>query len=1115
MRCGKCGSDNREGRKFCAKCAAPLARSCPQCGASNEPGEDFCGECAAPLGRPPAALPKRSSSALIQIADEPAPESLEGERKTITALFADIKSSMELIETLDPEEARAIVDPALKLMIDAVHNYDGYVAQTTGEGIFALFGAPLAHEDDPQRALHAALRMLEDLQHHFAKIKESGQAAIEARVGVHTGEVVVRSLQTAEGRVEYVPVGHSIGLAARMQALARPGSIGVTDATRKLCEGHFNFRSLGPTKVKGVSETIDLYEVIGLGPPRTRLQRSAARGLTRFVGRDDEMRTLWNRWEAAREGDGQMVLIAGEAGIGKSRVILQFHERLSGTSHRWVEGAAEPYFRNTPFHAVVAMVKQALGLNGDLTPDECLDRLEGVLKRNGINPSDSAAPIAQVLNLPVGRYPESTLSPERARKRLLATLAKGLFALAASQPMVLALEDLHWADASTLEFLELLVEQAATAPVMILLTTRPEFEAPWPNRAHHTHITVGRLRDHEVREMVSDVAAKTVLTTQAFEAVRSRASGVPLFVEELTRAVLERGGSDASREIPGTLQSSLIARLDRLGAAKEAAQVASVIGHEFSYEVLSAITPMREDELQSSLRKLADAELIYARGIAPDASYTFKHALIRDAAYESLLKKKRREYHRKTAEVLQKRFTDTVEAQPELVANHFSEAGLIEEAVPYWMKAGQRAIERSANQEAIRHLTRGLELLKLLPESSERFRNELLLQICLGTALIATKGFSSPDVERVYSRARQLCQNAGEAPELFPVLSGLWMFYTSRGKHTAARDLAEHCLRIAQTVRETGLFVHAHQILGVGFISTGDFAQANQHLERALDKYDARQHRSLVYTYGQDPAAFVLTLVSWPLWFLGYPDQALRRCREAEALAQQLNHPYTSLSVAAFGTWLYQFTRNPQAVETLASQAISISTDHGFVFYRPYGLIMRGWALAERGQVSDGIAQMRAGLDEYCIAGGGSIKPSFLSLLAEAYGKIGQFKQALNILAEAQDLADENEERWWQAELHRIKGELILKRKVNPSSESSEARAEECFRQALSTAREQSSKSLELRAAVSISRLKLRQGQCYEARQVLVQIYNWFTEGFDTADLKDAKALLEELSNPP
>jgi predicted ATPase len=446
------------------------------------------------------------------------------------------------------------------------------------------------------------------------------------------------------------------------------------------------------------------------------------------------------------------------------------------------------------------------------------------------------------------------------------------------------------------------------------------------------------------------------------------------------------------------------------------------------------------------------------------------------------------------------------------VANHFSEAGLVEEAVPFWLKAGQRAIERSANQEAIRHLSKGLECLSLLPESSERSRAELLLQTCLGTALIAARGFSSPEVERVYNRARQLCQHAGETPQLFPVLSGLWFFYTSRGEHSTARELAEHSLRIAQNVGDKALLVQAHHIVGVGLLATGDFVQALNNLELLLAQYDAQHHRSLVYTYGHDPAAVGLTHMSWVLWFLGYPDQALTKCQEGETLAQKLNHPYTSLTVAAFAMWVYQFTRNTHKVEELASQSISISTEHGFVFYRAYGLIMRGWALVESGLVLEGLAQIRDGLDEYRTNGGASNKPYFFALLGEAYGKLGQFEQALNALAEAQGVADENEERWCQAELYRIKGELTLRRRDPGSSlPNSELDAERCFHQAIDVARTQKARSFELRAAMSLCRLWKRQSRSREARTLLGGILHGFTEGFQTPDLRDAKLLMKAM----
>lgn len=555
-----------------------------------------------------------------------------------------------------------------------------------------------------------------------------------------------------------------------------------------------------------------------------------------------------------------------------------------------------------------------------------------------------------------------------------------------------------------------------------------------------------------------------------------------------------------------------MARLDRLGTAKEVAQLAATIGKEFTYDLIRAVSPLDETRLTGALNRLVEAELLDQRLLSFQRSYSFRHALVRDAAYESLLRTKRRQYHGRIATALHDIFPDIVNANPELIAVHYTDAGLDEQAVTSWQRAGQRALERSANQEAIRHLTKGLDLLKLLPESSEHSQQELLLQIALGTALIATKGFPSPEVERVYARARQLCQQADEAPQLFPVLWGLWMFYTSRGKHTTARELGDQCLRLAQSAGDSGLRVEAHHLLGVGFIATGDFTEALEHLDQAIGLYDSRDHSSLAYIYGHDPLAVGLIHASWALWFLGYPQQALARYHKGQALAQKLNHPYTSATAAAFAAWFHLFNRNPQAVEESASAAIAISTDHDFVFYRAWGLIMRGWALAERAQVSEGIAQMRAGLDAYRLTGGESIRPSFLSLLAESHGKFGQAEHGLSVLAEAQALADESEERWWQAELYRLKGELILKRSgIQTLPSGDQDQAEGCFHQALDVAKAQKAKSLELRAAMSLGRLWMQQSRRSETRRLIQEILSGFTEGFDTPDLLEAKGLLEQL----
>jgi len=1117
MRCSKCGAENPERAKFCVECASPFVRRCPSCNAENPPTAKFCLECAKPLPGVGGKLQRVPDAGLpIQVNTGTADASLEGERKTVTTLFADIKGSMDLEEGIDPEDARAIVDPALKLMIDSVHHYDGYVAQSTGDGIFALFGAPVAHEDDPQRALHAAIRMQEGFRRHFAKLKESRQPAIEARVGVHTGEVVVRSIQTAEGRSEYVPVGHSIGLAARMQALAPPGSIAVTDATRKLCEGYFNFRSLGPAKVKGVSETVEIYEVTGVGALRTRLQRSAAQGLTRFIGRDDEMRTLWNRWELAREGEGQLVLIAGEAGIGKSRVVHQFHERLGGTSHRWVEGDAEPYFKNTPFHAAVAMVNQAFGLNADQTPGESLDRLEGALLQSGIDPSEAVAPIAQLLNLSVGeRYRESTLPPEQARKRLLGTLVKTLFALAASQPMVLAIEDLHWADASTLEFLELLVEQAATAPVMVLLTCRPEFGTPWPIRAHHAQITLGRLRDREVREMVAAVAAKAALTNQAIEGVTSRASGIPLFVEELTRAVLERDGSDASPAIPETLQNSLVARLDRLGAAKEAAQVASVIGREFSYQLLSAISALREDELQSSLMRLADAELIYARGIAPDASYIFKHVLIRDAAYETLLKSRRKELHRSVAQTIADRFPAMAEAKPEALARHWTEAGNMELAFAAWQKAADAAFARHALKEAEENYRQAAEALKRLPDIPERDALELKLVGLLAQVLHNTKGYAATETVEASARARELARKSGTFTKLYLGNFRAWLVAVGLGDYSRAALIAKEILELARLnenslpdekveglnpgslVLRLGLpLAGAHGIQHITCHWRGDLPGSESHFLQQNQLF-ARAGHELVKLV---PANF--SYASWTAWKMGRIGLARQRIKQATAAAHGHEDPEQLATVPMMAANSETGLVDSGEREALALDVIAQCEKLGIPALAAEAQVALGRARLERGGKAEGLELIQEGIAGVDRSGTHLADTYHYTALAEALLLNDRIEEAL-AAAEKAVIVNPNE-GVNRSEAYRIRGVIRL---TNGMFESAEAD----FREAIALSQSMSAKLLELRSTTSLARLLGDTNRRDEARRRLADIYNWFTEGFDTADLKDAKALLDEL----
>jgi predicted ATPase len=684
--------------------------------------------------------------------------------------------------------------------------------------------------------------------------------------------------------------------------------------------------------------------------------------------------------------------------------------------------------------------------------------------------------------------------------------------------MLVIWEDLHWADPSTLELLGLLLDQAPTARLLLVLTARPEFRPPWAPRSYVTPLILTRLLRPQVEALVLRMTGGKPLPAEVLRQIVEKTDGIPLFVEELVKTILESAlvreeatgyvltGPLPPLAIPTTLQDALMARLDRLVPVKAVAQLGAVLGREFSYTLLRAVAPVEEATLQHDLAQLVEAELLYQRGRPPQATYLFKHALVQDTAYHSLLHSTRQQHHQRIAQVLETDFPDLCETQPELLAQHYTEAGVIAQAIPYWQRAGRRAIQRSANLEAIGHLSKGLELLTTLPDTPERTQQELDFQIILGPALMHTKGFTAPEVGRVYARARELCQQVGEAPQLFPVLWGLWYFYNAGAEHQAARELGQQLLSLAQRLQDAALLVVAHRALGNTLYHLSELAPARAHLEQGMALYDPQQHRSLAFLYGQDPAVTCRAWVALALWLQGYPDQARQKIHEALTLAQELAHPLSLAYALDWAAMLYRFRREGEAAQEQAAAAITLSTERGFAVYLAWGLILRGWALAEQGQGAEGIAQIRQGLAVYRATGGQAVLPYHLALLAEAYGKEGQAGEGLTMLAEALTLVNNNGERNYEAELYRLKGELLQQQATG-----SGGAVETCFRQALDMARRQQAKSLELRAAVSLSRLWQQQGKRAKAHELLAPIYGWFTEGFDTADLQEARALLEEL----
>ena len=1069
-----------------------------------------------------------------------------GERRQLTVMFIDLVGSTTLSQQLDPEDYHARVVAYQTACQQIIARYEGHIAQYLGDGVLVYFGYPAAHEDDAVRAVRSGLEIV------AAVSQLAYTPPLQVRVGMHTGPVVVGEIGAGE-HTERLALGETPNIAARVQSKAEPNTVFISQASYRLIHGLFETEEQGLQELKGIATPMTLYRVVEESAAQSRFEVAVGIGLTPLVGREEELRVLQRRWTQAKDGSGHVVLLSGEAGIGKSRLVQTLKEQVVAEGATRVEFRCSPYHQNSALYPIIDHLQRLLQVTREDAPDTKLEKLQHVLTRYRFPQGDTLPLLAAVLSLPHPvNFPPLTLSPQKQKEKTQAALVAWLVEEATLAPIYSTWEDLHWADPSTLEVLSLLLDQVPTTRLLLVLTFRPEFTPPWRLRSHITQLMVSRLGRAEVEAMVEKVTGGKTFPVEVLQHIVSKTDGVPLFVEELTKTVLESvepqeslgsGGSvdrsAPSLGIPATLQDALMARLDRLGPTKEIAQLGATIGREFSYELLQAISVLGEGMLEHGLKQLVKAELLYQRGLPPQATYLFKHALIQDTAYQSLLKSKRLQLHQQTAQVLEARFPETKDTQPELLAHHYTEANLIAQAIPYWQQAGQQAIRRSANVEASSHLTKGLELLKTLPDTPERAQRELTLQLALAAPLMATKGWAHPEVARRYSRARELCQQVGETPQLFPALWGQWGFYFIGGQLQTARELGERLLSIAQSVQDPALLVEGHHALWPALFFLGEFALIRAHLEQGIALYDSQQHGSRAFFYGgHDPGVCCQDFWALTLYSLGYPDQALQRVHEALTLAQELAHPLSLAVALYYAARLHQARRERQAVQERAEALIALSREQGFALTLGWGIIYRGWALAEQGQVAEGIAQLRQGLTASRATGAGVGGPHFLALLAEAYGKGGQTEEGLSALTEALAIVHRNEEREYEAELYRLKGQLTLQQfnvqgstfKVETSSgfgvRSSESEAEEFFLTAIEIARKQQAKSLQLRAVMSLVRLRQQQTKQEESRatphesptkldealKMLSEIYSWFTEGFDTKDLQEAKALLEELA---
>jgi predicted ATPase len=963
--------------------------------------------------------------------------------------------------------------------------------------------------------------MIEALGQLNARLGQERGVHLAARLGIHTGLVVVGEVGGGT-RQEQLALGETPNLAARLQGIAAPNTLVISATTFQLLGGFFACQPLGTPPLKGQAQPLAVYRVLYESMARSRLEAVGSTGWTPLVGREQEIGLLLERWAQVKEGVGQVVLLSGEAGIGKSRLVQVLKEHVSTEPQAWLTPCqCSPYYQNTALYPLIDLLERvALRFEREESPPHKLRKLEGFVVQYGLPLPETVPLFAALLSLPLpADYALLTISPEQQKQQTLHALLTIFLRIAAQQPVLFVMEDLHWVDPTTLELLRLLVDQGPTTRILALFTCRPDFSPPWTGRTHLTQVTVHRLPRRQAVEVIRQVAHGKVLPLEVIEQIVTKTDGVPLFVEELTKMVLE---SELLQEcddryeitsplpplaIPATLHDSLMARLDRLTTVKGLAQLGATLGREFSYELLRAVSLWDEATVQRGLHQLVEAEFLYQQGLPPQTTYVFKHALIQEAAYQSLLKSTRQQYHQRIAQVLEAQFPEMVDTQPELLAHHYTEAGLSAAAVAYWQRAGERALQRSANFEAVSHVTRGLEVLQALPETRERAQQELALHLTLGPALGSTRGPNTPEVERVYSRACELGRHVGDMTQLFPALWGLWYYHHARGHYQRARELGEELLDLARQLQDPMLSLEAHRALGNTLTFLGELELAHAHAQHGLALYDPQQMRAHALRYGQDSGVACRLFGALCLWLLGYPDQARQWDEIALTQAQGLSHAYTLAQTLLFSTTLHQWRREVSMAQEQAEALLALCTEHGFPLYLLWGMVLRGSVLTAQGAWGEGLAQMHEGLAAWRARGLHMFWLWFHALLAEACGRAGQVEEGLRALEEALEALQTAEDHFYEAEVYRLKGELLLARSVEQHTE-----AETCLRQALGMARQQQAKSLELRAAMSLSRLWQQQGKRDEARELLAPVYGWFTEGFNTADLQEARTLLEELA---
>jgi class 3 adenylate cyclase/predicted ATPase len=1103
MQCPQCHFNNLEGQRFCSECGTGLSLACPDCGAAHVAEAKFCGNCGRVLKR--AFIPSTAAAPSPRALPLP-PHEEASERRQLTVMFCDLADSTALSERLDPEDTREVMRLYQETATRVIAEFEGFIARYMGDGILAYFGYPRAYENAAERAIRAGLKVVEAV----SALEPMPGLKLRVRVGIATGLVVVGDTVGPGWASERHVVGDAPNLAARLQSLAPHNSVIIAPSTQRLASGQFHFEDLGEQTLKGIAQPVRAWRVIGVRHVESRFQAARVAPLTPLVGRESECTLLRERWRRVIAGQGQVVDIGGEAGIGKSRLARVVIDETRHDDSQWViELQCSPFHKQSALYPVADQLRQQIF--GDERQQDDAARwaaIDAFLRTTSLNVDEALPLFANLLSVPPPPdRPPSTLSPDRARLLTRHYVAALLIDLAKTRPGIFILEDLHWADPSTLDLVDFLVERIRDARILVLLTHRPEFDRPLPPQPHVTSLALSRLRGADASELVRLAFREQDFDPDVLRKVIEKTDGVPLYIEEFTKAVVESRlaaitAATTQVVIPSSLHDSLLARLDLLGEAKGVAQLASMLGREFGRDVLAAVWTGSPESLASGLARLIQAEFIYPANEGPRERFLFKHALIQDAAYESLLKSSRVAHHRRIAEALQAGFPDVLAEQAEVVAHHYAAGRMPERAAQLWLNAGQQSLRRNAHVEAASHLRSALEALAELPDGPPRALAELDVQITLGTALVAAKGYASADVEATWTRAQQLCAVVGDVPQQFPALFGLWMYECVRANHRAALDLSTNVLRRAEAVQSDDLLIEAHLAMGISNFFLGEFVEARAHFDRVGVMYDAARHGGHRFQFGQDPASVAMDYLSWIDWLCGDPARALATSDQAMNFARSLEHPFTLSFALAFAGWLRLYLRDIPGADTFTREEVQLCTDESIPVFLAHGQVLAAWSQCEKG-VAEAPAEMQSALDLFRATGSRCFLPYWDAFHAEALSARGDSVAAATLLDRAFVAMDATHERWAEPELHRLRGVLLEREGGAPSA------IEACHRRALASARALGAKAWELRAAASLAGCLHSQGRTDEARDELSSALSGTNQAQSGRDLAEALVQLQ------